>query len=147
MLFLTCNANPWKVQTTLKATGPDFCLQEEPFLQYSESCIWTVLVLQFLCWASMHVSATESCDGVGNSTGGKTCMVTEQGDSRQEAAAFFSDKPTCNKHVVCVFLILWLLAWMLKGALTLQVQAGRNEEEKRERRLFSDKQAYLWWAL
>lgn len=90
----------------------------------------------------MHVSAAVSSDWwqthkVGDSTRGQTRTVTEQGDSEHVRAALLHDKPA-----VCAFLTWWLLAWMLRGALILQIQADRNEEEKEKGRLFSEKQAY-----
>lgn len=74
---------------------------------------------------------------MGDSTGGQTRTVTEQGDSEHVRAALLRDKPA-----VCALLTRRLLAWMLRGALILQIQADRNEEEKEKGRLFSEKQAY-----
>lgn len=50
-------------------------------------------------------------------------------------AAWLREKPA-----LCAFLTG--LAWVLRGALILQIQADRNEEEKEKGRLFSEKQAY-----
>lgn len=90
----------------------------------------------------MHVFAAESSDWwqaqrVGSSTWRKTGSVTEQDDSKHVIVHGLVITPSII-NLLCVFLTWWLLAWMLRGTLILQIQADINEEEKEKGRLFSE---------